>query len=99
MSPMKQFPEQRSWAVLSATVTTGAKCVHCGSEDDLVAHHKIPRRRYAGPDVLENLEPVCRSCHPGVEQEAAARAAQVWEKPEWSPPRRPRRRPRLKRPY
>ena len=54
-------------------VTAGAACVHCGAEQDLVAHHKLPRR-YGGQDLYENLEPVCRSCHPRVEQEAAAEA-------------------------
>jgi len=52
-----------------------------------------------GLDVLENLEPVCRSCHPSVEQEAAAEAELTWERPEW-PERRPRRpRPKLIPPY
>jgi 5-methylcytosine-specific restriction endonuclease McrA len=98
--PVKQSPEHRSWSWLSAAVTTGAVCVHCGGDEDLVAHHKIPRR-FGGLDVLENLEPVCRSCHPRVEQDSVAHAKQVWERPEWpDDPRRARRRPgRLKRPY
>jgi 5-methylcytosine-specific restriction endonuclease McrA len=80
-------------------VTSGASCVACGSREDLVAHHRIPRR-YGGLDVLENLEPVCRRCHPTVEQEAIARAKLVWEKPDWpTSPRRRGRRPRLIRPY
>jgi len=96
---MRQSPEQLPWATLSALVTRGAGCAHCGSEDDLVAHHKVPRR-YGGLDQLENLEPVCRSCHPRVEQEAIAEAKLVWERPDWPErPRRPRRRPRLIRPY
>lgn len=80
-------------------VILGAECVRCGSREDLVAHHRIPRRM-GGLDVLENLEPVCRSCHPSVEQEAIAEAELVWEKPEW-PERQgpPSRRPRLPRPY
>ncbi len=96
---MKQDPTHLSWAVLSATVTSGAACVACGSREDLVAHHKMPRR-YGGLDVLENLEPVCRSCHPRVEREAVAAAKLAWERPEW-PARPPRRRPppRLRRPY
>jgi hypothetical protein len=76
----------------------GAACVHCGSRDDLVAHHKLPRR-FGGPDDLSNLEPVCRSCHPGVEQEAAAEAELIWESPVPEGPRQPRRRRRLIRPY
>lgn len=55
-----------------------------------------------GLDVIENLEPVCRSCHPGVEQEAVAEAELTWERPEWPErQRRPgrRRRPRLIPPY
>ena len=97
---MRQSPEHLSWATLSALVTHGAACRYCGSRDDLVAHHKIPRRRYSGLDQLSNLEPVCRSCHPGVEQDAAAQAELVWAKPDWPDSRRPnRRRPRLLRPY
>lgn len=98
---MKQSPDHLSWARLSAIVTGGAKCVRCGSRDDLVAHHKVPRRM-GGLDVIENLEPVCRSCHPGVEQEAVAEAELTWERPEWPErQRRPgrRRRPRLIPPY
>jgi 5-methylcytosine-specific restriction endonuclease McrA len=88
-----------SWATLSALVTRGAACVYCGSREDLVAHHKLPRR-YGGLDVLDNLEPVCRSCHPAVEREAVERAKLVWERPEWPDrPRRPRQRPVLRRPY
>ena len=60
---------------------SASRCVACGSRDDLVAHHKIPRR-YGGLDVLENLEPVCRRCHPRLEQEAIALAKQVWERPD-----------------
>ena len=88
-----------SWATLSALVTTGAACRYCGAREDLVAHHKLPRR-LGGPDALENLEPVCRSCHPAVEQRAAAEAELVWERPERSEPDpRPRRPARLPRPY
>jgi 5-methylcytosine-specific restriction endonuclease McrA len=72
--------------------------VRCGSREDLVAHHKIPRR-LGGIDLLENLEPVCRSCHPAVEQEAAAEAELVWERPEAPQRGRRRRRPHLIRPY
>jgi 5-methylcytosine-specific restriction endonuclease McrA len=80
-------------------VTSGASCVACGSDEDLVAHHRMPRR-YGGLDVYENLEPVCRRCHPAVEQEAVAQAKQVWEAREWAVSARRRgRRPRLIRPY
>ena len=87
------------WRTLSAITTAGARCVYCGSREDLVAHHRLPRR-LGGPDVLENLEPVCRSCHPGIEQEARAEGELVWERPE-RPDRRARhgRRPRLIPPY
>jgi 5-methylcytosine-specific restriction endonuclease McrA len=95
---MKQSPTHLAWPLLSVAVTSGAECVACGSRDDLVAHHKIPRR-YGGLDVLENLEPVCRRCHPAVEQEAIARAKLTWERPEWPESPRPKRpRPRLIRP-
>ena len=90
---------QPSWTTLSAAVRSGAKCAYCGSREDLVAHHTMPRR-YGGLDRLANLEPVCRSCHPRVEQEAAERAEQVWEQPDWPERPRPRRRaPRPLRPY
>jgi 5-methylcytosine-specific restriction endonuclease McrA len=96
---MRQSAEHLSWARLSALVTRGAACAYCGSPEDLVAHHKLPRR-YGGLDVLDNLEPVCRSCHPAVEREAVERAKLVWERPEWpEPPPRARRRPVLRRPY
>lgn len=96
---MKQDPAHLPWLTLSAMVTTGASCVACGTKDDLVAHHRIPRR-YGGLDVFENLEPVCRRCHPRVEQEAIAQAMLVWERPEWTAsPRRRRGAPRLIRPY
>jgi 5-methylcytosine-specific restriction endonuclease McrA len=95
---MRQSPDHPAWSVLSAMVTSGAECVACGSREDLVAHHKIPRR-YGGLDVLENLEPVCRSCHPRMEQEAIAHAKLVWERPEWPASPRRRRAPRPRRPY
>ena len=80
-------------------ITADAVCVACGSRGDLVAHHKMPRR-YGGLDVLENLEPVCRRCHPRVEQEAIAHAKLEWERPDWPESRRrTRSRPRLIRPY
>ena len=96
---MRQSDDRLSWATLSALVTHGAVCVYCENREDLVAHHKIPRR-YGGLNVIENLEPVCRSCHPAVEQEAVARAKLIWERPEWPDRfRRPRKRPVLRRPY
>jgi len=96
---MRRADGQLPWSTLSAIVTAGAGCAHCGSEEDLVAHHKLPRR-FGGADHLSNLQAVCRSCHPGVEQRAVAEAKLVWERPERpEPPRRPRRRPRLLRPY
>lgn len=89
---------QLSWAYLSALVTQGARCAYCGTREDLVAHHRIPRK-LGGPDALENLEPVCRGCHPRIEQDARAEAELVWERPERPEPMRPRRRARLRRPY
>ena len=96
---VRQSPEHLPWRKLSALVTVDAECVNCGSREDLVAHHRVPRR-YGGLDRLENLEPVCRGCHPAVEQRAIAQAKLVWERPEWPEPQRPRRRaPRPVRPY
>jgi 5-methylcytosine-specific restriction endonuclease McrA len=80
------------------TTAVGARCRYCGARDDLVAHHKIPRR-LGGLDVLENLEAVCRSCHPRVEREARAEAKQIWESPVPEGPRERRRSRRLIRPY
>jgi 5-methylcytosine-specific restriction endonuclease McrA len=90
---------QLSWPALSAIVTGGAKCEYCGSPDGLVAHHKVPRR-LGGLDLLSNLEPVCRSCHPRVEQAAFAEAELEWQRPvaEGAPSRRSTRTPRLIRP-
>jgi 5-methylcytosine-specific restriction endonuclease McrA len=99
LAEMRQSSGHLSWRMLSGLITRDARCVYCGTREDLVAHHKLPRR-YGGLDVLENLEPVCRSCHPAVEQEAVERAKLVWERPEWPDrPRRPKRRPVLRRPY
>jgi 5-methylcytosine-specific restriction endonuclease McrA len=84
---------------LSAIVTAGSKCEYCGSRDDLVAHHKVPRR-LGGLDLLSNLEPVCRSCHPRIEQAAFAQAEPDWQSPiAEGALRRAGRPPRLIRPY
>jgi 5-methylcytosine-specific restriction endonuclease McrA len=95
---MTRLPGQPSWSALSAMVTASARCAYCGAREDLVAHHKVPRK-LGGADAYENLEPVCRSCHPRIEQDARAEAELSWERPERERPARPRRRPRLKRPY
>ena len=95
---MTRLPGQPSWPALSTMVTAGARCAYCGTREDLVAHHRIPRR-LGGPDAFDNLEPVCRSCHPRIEQDARAEAELTWERPERERPARPHRRPRLKRPY
>ena len=87
-----------SWRALSAIVTAGARCAYCGSREDLVAHHRVPRK-LGGPDHYENLEAVCRSCHPRIEQDARAEAELSWERPEFEREERPRRRPPLRRPY
>ena len=79
-------------------ITAGARCAYCGSREDLVAHHKTPRK-LGGLDHHDNLEPVCRSCHPAIEQDARAEAELVWERPEVDRAARPRRRPTLRRPY
>ena len=89
---------QPSCTTLSAAVRSGAKCAYCGTREDLVAHHTMPRR-YGVLDRIENLAPVCRSCHPRVEQKAAERAEQVWEQPDWPELARRRRAPRPLRPY
>ena len=98
--PPIPVPDEQSagyWAAAADHVLALARCVHCGSDEDLVAHHKLPRR-FGGPDHFENLEPVCRSCHPRVEQQAAAEAELVWESPVLEGGRAPSRR-RVPRPY
>ena len=40
----------------------GGKCTFCGKTDGLEAHHIIPVA-CGGPDVVENLITVCKSCH------------------------------------
>lgn len=77
--------------------TMGARCVRCGTEDDLVAHHRMPRR-YGGADLLENLVPVCRICHPTVEREDVEVAKREWVSPTLDRTPAPSRR-RLRRPY
>jgi 5-methylcytosine-specific restriction endonuclease McrA len=64
-----------AWALMAAAVTSGKRCVYCGSPHGLVAHHKLPRA-YGGSDSLDNLEPVCRVCHPTVERAAKLAAVQ-----------------------
>jgi 5-methylcytosine-specific restriction endonuclease McrA len=96
---MRRSNGQLSWGTLSAMVTMGARCRHCGSSEDLVAHHRVPRR-LGGPDAYSNLEPVCRRCHPSVEQVAAAEAELDWVSPVEETNARPRRSSRrLLRPY
>lgn len=63
-----------NWMVTSSIVTSRGLCVYCGSQRNLVAHHKVPRE-YGGSDALSNLERVCRRCHPAVEPFAKEKAA------------------------
>lgn len=42
--------------------TTKGKCAICSSEDGVQVHHKT-NRIDGGKDVLENLIPLCYSCH------------------------------------
>lgn len=60
------------WRAISASMRAGEACRECGATQDLVIHHKIPRR-FGGPDLPENLEPLCRSCHAKLEPLAQAR--------------------------
>lgn len=43
------------------------KCVYCGSNHRIVAHHIKPYR-YGGKDEIDNLETVCGHCHPLIEK-------------------------------
>lgn len=82
------FYNSHGWRTLSAMVChPGARCVRCGSPDNLNTHHKIPRA-FGGQDVLSNLEPVCDSCHPRAESVSRLSALLSGYAP---PPSRPKR--------
>lgn len=56
-------PYQRpEWRRLARNATRGRTCDVCGSGDRVTAHHMNPRTD-GGPDALENLLPLCGSCH------------------------------------
>lgn len=40
----------------------GFRCVECGSTEDLLAHHIVPRA-LGGKDILSNGKTLCRKCH------------------------------------
>lgn len=42
----------------------GYRCVRCGSDDHIQADHILPQSA-GGPNVLENLRTLCRSCNAG----------------------------------
>jgi 5-methylcytosine-specific restriction endonuclease McrA len=42
--------------------SAGGRCVRCGSDHYVSAHHVIARVD-GGPDSPLNLEPLCASCH------------------------------------
>lgn len=43
----------------------GHKCVRCGSIEQIEVHHKIPLKD-GGTNDIDNLIPICRSCHQNV---------------------------------
>lgn len=89
------FSPEPQWQILSANVVRNAKCVVCGGSVDLVAHHKLPRI-FGGKDHRDNLEPVCRKCHPRREADAKFRARLLgYKQLATAAPRR--RRVRIKR--
>jgi 5-methylcytosine-specific restriction endonuclease McrA len=53
-----------SWRALRKKVMRrdGYRCVRCGATEDLTLDHVIPRSKL-GPDGLENLQTLCRSCN------------------------------------
>lgn len=56
--------ENEQWRELKEEIKAehGAKCLLCGSQDQLDLHH-IKARRCGGLDVKENLQLLCRRCH------------------------------------
>jgi len=50
------------WRRLAKQATRGQACTICGSADRVTAHHAHARKA-GGPDALENLIPMCISCH------------------------------------
>lgn len=94
----RRDPRRPSWGRLSAFVRSGARCERCGTREDLIAHHRVPRR-LGGPDSIENLVALCRTCHPTVERADRAQAELEWESPAPEGPPDPRPPRRLQRPY
>ena len=43
-------------------ISRDGKCLKCGTSENLIAHHIIPRH-VNGKDELNNLATLCRSCH------------------------------------
>ena len=46
----------------------GSRCQYCGSFDGLMIHHAIPLEN-GGPNIMSNLELVCRECHSSLHKE------------------------------
>lgn len=49
-------------AKLRKQILASGECVACGAEDSLVIDHKVPISR-GGSDLIENLQPLCRTCN------------------------------------
>lgn len=40
----------------------GTRCINCGTEEGIEYHHVVPLL-LGGNDILENIVPLCHSCH------------------------------------
>ena len=57
------FYSSATWKGIRRVVLEKTSCCErCGSSNNLVVHHKVPRND-GGDDGTENLKVVCKSCH------------------------------------
>lgn len=76
----------RTTLARKAKARDGYQCQRCGVKGPprnpagppLVAHHKVPLA-YGGPNTLENMTTLCKSCHDAVES-LTRQQQQAWDK-------------------